>query len=477
MKESTRNNGRVSIELVDDPPDRDRNSFLDSNSPEFSPPKETATNKNKPWKRKLIGWSFILLIIVAGVFALYILLRVKRVDVRVQADSQRASQTAKAEPSPKNSEGGLSVEAINIAREAVGPDATTVLNTASANASPSPSPIAVQHAQRTLSYTDNSPAYAASSDVGRGDSNPPQSNTGSTTQMPNESTASLQSHANSTQTFFIEDAPLKPATTQITKLNSSPVEKNTDSTKTSKAVLPTAVLPVFGTMLPVRTRGVIFTLRNNSYARLELARDCQGEGWSLTKGTLLVGRVNGNEHDRAFINVFGYIDPGTNRLVKMTGEVVGSDGGSGMQGKRISVDRKRLKQTLGKVASNGLQVAGMMAGALTGRGTVVVNGAGSRVLNPITDEAGQLVNGEDKRSFVRVEAGQPAYVMVSDLPNEIEGVDAVGQNILVTSSNSLTDREVMELILFGTPEDIRAASPLMNEDQKRMLLKSIVPER
>jgi hypothetical protein len=165
MKESNRNNGRVSIELVDDPPDRERHSFLDSNSPEFSPPKETATNKKKPWKRKLIGWCFILLIIVAGVFALYILLRVKRVDVRVQADSQRASQTAKAEPSPKNTEGGLSAEAINIAREAVGPDATTVLNIASANASPSPSPIAAQHAQRTLSYTDNSPAYASSSDL------------------------------------------------------------------------------------------------------------------------------------------------------------------------------------------------------------------------------------------------------------------------------------------------------------------------
>jgi hypothetical protein len=478
MKESNRNNGRMSIELVDDPSDRDRNSFLDSNSPEFSPPKETATNKKKPWKRKLIGWCFILLIIVAGVIALYILLRVKRVDVRVVADSQRTSQTAKAESSPKNTEGGLSAEAINIAREAVGPDATTVLNSASANASPSPSPIAAQHAQRTLSYTDNSPAYASSSDVGRGDSNPPQSNTVSTSPIANESSVSLQSHANPTQTLFIEEAPLTPAPTpQTTKLNSTPVEKKTDLIKTSKAIPPPAVLPVFGTMLPVRTRGVIFTLRNNSYARLELVRDCRGEGWSLAKGTLLVGRVNGSEHDRAFINIFGYIDPTTNRLVKMTGEVVGSDGGSGMQGKRIAVDRKRFKQTLGEVASNGLQVAGMMAGALTGRGTVVVNGAGSRVLNPITDEAGQLVNGEDKRSFVRIEAGQPAYVMVSDLPNEIEGVDAVREDVLATSSTSLTDREVMELILFGTPEDIRAASPLMNEEQKRMVLKSVVPEK
>jgi hypothetical protein len=67
--------------------------------------------------------------------------------------------------------------------------------------------------------------------------------------------------------------------------------------------------------------------------------------------------------------------------------------------------------------------------------------------------------------------------MVADLPNEVEGVDAVGQDVLATSSTSLTDREVMELILFGTPEDIRTASPLMNEEQKRMVLKSVVPEK
>jgi hypothetical protein len=34
----------------------------------------------------------------------------------------------------------------------------------------------------------------------------------------------------------------------------------------------------------------------------------------------------------------------------------------------------------------------------------------------------------------------------------------------------------MELIMFGTPEDIRAATPLMNEEQKRMVLKSTGPE-
>ena len=45
----------------------------------------------------------------------------------------------------------------------------------------------------------------------------------------------------------------------------------------------------------------------------------------------------------------------------------------------------------------------------------------------------------------------------------MQGVDAVGQDVVASSSKSLTDREVMELILFGTPEDLRAASPLMNE--------------
>jgi hypothetical protein len=310
-----------------------------------------------------------------------------------------------------------------------------------------------------------------------GDANSNQANsTGTQQTIATPSIHIPQTRANLTQTLFVEDSPLRQLPTpQSTKINPVPTARIPEAIKTS-TVAPAAVLPVFGTMLPVRTRGVIFSLRNNSYARLELARDCQGDGWSLSKGTLLVGRVSGSEQDRAFINILGYIDPTTNRLVKMTGEVIGSDGGAGLQGKRVVVDRNRLKQTLGKVASSGLQVAGMMAGALTGRGTVVVNGAGYRLLNPITDEAGRIVNGGDgKRAFVRIEAGQPAYVMVSDLPNEVQGVDAPGVEPPHVA-NSLTDREVMELIIFGTPEDVRAATPLMTDEQKRMVLKSTGPE-
>jgi hypothetical protein len=66
--------------------------------------------------------------------------------------------------------------------------------------------------------------------------------------------------------------------------------------------------------------------------------------------------------------------------------------------------------------------------------------------------------------------------MVSDLPHEIRAVDAPGEGDLSRSADSLSDREVMELITFGTPEDIRAAQPLMNEDQRRLVLKSISPK-
>jgi hypothetical protein len=229
-------------------------------------------------------------------------------------------------------------------------------------------------------------------------------------------------------------------------------------------------------MLPVRTQGVIFTLRNNSYARLELTRDMAGSGWSLPKSTVLIGRTTGSEETRAFVNVIGYIDPRENKLVTMTGDVLGSDGANGIPGKRIAVDRNTLKRTLRKVASSGLQVASSMAGALTGRGTVVIDGAGYRMMDPINDQARGLAGEANKNTFVKVEAGQQAYVMVTDLPARVEGADAPGTEQSPRFA-SLTDREVMELILFGTAAEVQAAMPLMTEDQQRLALKTRSQEK
>jgi hypothetical protein len=277
-----------------------------------------------------------------------------------------------------------------------------------------------------------------------------------------------QSHANPTQSLFVEDAAPK----------STPAPAPLQTRRESKPPLPATIkiqlpmVPPFGTMLPVRTQGVIFTLRNNSYARLELTRDMGGDGWSLAKGTVLVGRTTGSEHERAFVNVIGYIDPRENKLVTMTGDVLGNDGASGIPGKRIAVDRNTLKQTLRKAASSGLQVASSMAGALTGRGTVVIDRGGYRLRDPIEDQARGLIGGSDKNAFVKVEAGQHAYVMVVDLPSRVEGADAPGTEQFSRLAASFTDREVMELILFGTAEEVRAAMPLMTEEQKQLVLRS-----
>lgn len=467
--------GLGKITIVEDQHSADGNGaggILDPSNPVLQPPQDPAAKKARPWKRKLIGWSVILLLIAAGLGALYLVVRVKHVNVIVNADSRKNTQGTKPQTEATNSDSALTADAINIARNAAGADASTQPhNSASPLPSPVPSPGPSQN--HRVDFTRDSPVF---DNVGKGgdtDSNS-RTNEGRAQAKTSESSVTEpQSHANVTQSLFVDDVlpkvmPALPPV-QIRRESKPPVRA------TVKEVPPT--VPPFGTMLPVRTQGVIFTLRNNSYARLELTRDMAGNGWSLVKGTVLIGRITGSEHDRAFVNVIGYIDPRENKLVTMTGEVLGSDGAGGIPGKRISIDRNDLKQTLRKVASGGLQVASSMAGALTGRGTVVIDGAGYRLMDPLSDEARGRVAGSDKNTFVKVEAGQQAYVMVVDLPNRVEGADAPGTDQLAGYGEaSLTDKEVMELILFGTPEEVRAAMPLMNEEQKRLAMKSRLQE-
>jgi hypothetical protein len=457
-------------------------SFHASDDSVLKPAKETVTGKGKSWKRSLMKWCLILLVIGSGAVALYLLTRVNRVPVTVRANASPDTQRAKERDDAGKSENNLTAEAINIAREASGNDAA-VANRASANASPNPSPTQSPSQflkdGRSLAYTSNySPVNESINNNGvNGDANQQQvgnQNQAASRTADQSSIISPQSHANSTQSLFIEDAQPRLLATSVNTNRSQP---RADKSAIEKPKITPAVLPPFGTMLPVHTQGVIFTLRNNSYARMELTRDCVGPGWSLPKGTILVGRTAGGEYDRAFVSIIGYIDPHDNRLVKLSGEVLGADGAAGLPGKRIGVDRNRLKETLRKVASSGVQVAGMMAGALTGRGTVVIDGAGYRLTNPITDEARGLIdNRSNRQTFVKVQAGQAAYVMVADLPKSQAAVDAPGEDEIAKAAHGLTDREVMELILFGTPEDIRAATALMTDEQKQLVLKSLTPE-
>jgi len=453
--------------------------FYDPSNPSLKAVRPTDVGHKKSWKRRLISWTIVLILMVGLPVGLYLLLRVNRVNVRVDADSRREPSTTKPKTDSANSENMLTSEAINIAREAAGSDnerSGNAVPTPSPSASATPSPSPGAYLRTNYSYTGNSsPVFDQINDANR-DGNQQQNGSGNPQQVKTGellTAAPMQNHANPTISIFVDDATGKSATAQQ-MMTTAQIESRLKSKPAAiNAVKTPAVLPPFGTMLPVRTQGVIFTLRNNSYARLESTRDSSGQGWSLPKGTVFIGRTTGSESDRAFVNVIGYIDPRENKLVKITGEVLGNDGATGIPGKSMGVDRNRLKQTLRKVASSGLQVAGLMSGAL-GRGTVILDRSGY----PIPDDVRGLSGTRDgKNAFVKVQAGEAAYVMVADLPKPMQAVDAPGDDELAHAAVSLTDREVMELILFGSPEDIRAATPLMTDEQKKLVLKAPEDER
>jgi hypothetical protein len=442
--------------------------FYDPSNPQFAPPKEIDKAKRKAGKRRLITLCIVFVLLSGGGLALYQLLKVNRVNVKVQADSRRDTQSLNTKGDSKTSENSLSTEAANITRTALGSDNATSGNSSTPSATPTLSqpgfPGSVPLVLPSLSGTVNPPSVT---DNGSTNARTPSASSAGAksdrqdTETNSATQDSAQSRAKVTHSIFVEDSTPRVVTMTIAA-----------KPKPGVSMTP-AVLPPFGTMLPVRTQGVVFTLRNNSYARLELVRDVKGTGWSLPKGTVLIGRAGGSEYDRAFINVIGYLDQ-NNRLVKMSGEVLGSDGGSGIQGKRVVVDSGGLKRALSKIASSGMQAAGMLATGFGGQRTVVVDGTGSRLINPLTDEASRLVGGAsaDKRAFVKVEAGRPAYVMVADLPKDRPTIDAPGEDELQHGA-SLTDRELMELLLLGTREEISAAIPLMTDEQRTLALKTL----
>ncbi len=469
------------LDVVDGDANRNEKAttFYDTSNPSLKAVKPVDVGRKKSWKRRLISWTVVLALMVGIPVALYLLLRVNRVNVKVDANSRRESSNLKPKTDSGNSESTLTSEAINIAREAAGSDNARSGNAVpipSPNASATPSPSPGTYLRTNYAYTGNSsPVFDQVNDINRDGNQQQQNGAGNQQQVKTGellTAAPMQNHANPTVSILVDDTPAKSATPQQT-MTTAQIESRLKSKPAAiNAVKTPAVLPPFGTMLPVRTQGVIFTLRNNSYARMELTRDSSGQGWSLPKGTVFIGRTTGSESDRAFVNVIGYIDPRENKLVKINGDVLGNDGATGIPGKRLGVDRNRLKQTLRKVASSGLQVAGLMSGAL-GRGTVILDRSGY----PIPDDVRGLSGRSDaKNSFVKVQAGESAYVMVADLPKPMQAVDAPGDDELAHAALSLTDREVMELILFGSPDDIRAATPLMTDEQKKLVLKTLTPE-
>lgn len=237
---------------------------------------------------------------------------------------------------------------------------------------------------------------------------------------------------------------------------SQPIEERTGPALARSALLlkdKQVAVPSFGTMLPVRTLGSLFTLRP-SLARFELTRNTKGDGWNLKRGTVLVGLQQGSQYDRAYITLTGFIDPDSGKLIRINGDLLGADGAPGLKGKRRQI-HSRWASVLGRAATSAVN----LGQAALSRGTAIY------MPNPISPELNGF-SSSNQREFVEVAAGAPAYVIVTDLPKAGVGVDA--QPFADGGNNSLSDEEMADLLSTGSPEKIRAAMPRMSPELRRV---------
>lgn len=239
------------------------------------------------------------------------------------------------------------------------------------------------------------------------------------------------------------------------------------------------VLPSFGSMLPVKSLGVLYTLRSGGLVRFELSRDVKGKGWSMAKGTVLVGVSRGAEFNRAFVSLVGFIDAESGQFVKVGGDLLGSDGGTGIRGERREIS-SRWSKVLGKMGEASLRVTESLAGSVGRRPIVVTDAFGSyggRVMN----ELDGVLTGKDRdrNSFVEVGAGSQGYIMITDLPEAIQGVDALsklsGADLKERSDvnvprqlTGISEQELAELIQSGDADRIKAALPRMSPGMRRV---------
>jgi hypothetical protein len=228
-----------------------------------------------------------------------------------------------------------------------------------------------------------------------------------------------------------------------------------------------AALPPFGAFLPVRTLGAIYTLRQ-SPARFELTRDVRGDGWEMKKGTILVGQLQGSERDRAYINMTGFIDPASGKLVKLGGDLLGADGAPGLKGKLHKVS-STWKRILDRAVTSGVAL-GQAALSRGNSTTVVLPGAVAPELISLASTS--------RREFVEVPAASSAYILITRLPEQAQAVDSpqvaagAGERSTFSSNNNadraLSDEEVAGLLESGSPEAIRKALPRMSPELRRI---------
>lgn len=317
---------------------------------------------------------------------------------------------------------------------------------------------------------------------------------GSSTQAVHEeaakSTASetpvTVSRPNTIKTIILDDTAFTPTPVRSAApamgVTSSRIERpgSVGSSRAEIGLSGPVILPDFAAMLPVITRGTILTIRANSYVRMETTYQVERDGWNIAKGTKIIGKVTGSGGKRAFVDVIGFIDPETRKLVAVNGTVIGPDGGDGLKGERRKLDPERGR-ILRRMAANGINILGTIAAGF-GRSSnayVFDSAGGGRVINPVAAEIGNTIEQtgrSNSASYVEVKAATPAFVMITSLPKEIKGIGAEEAEQLA-STTEMSEQELSELLLLGSREEIEQALPRMREEQKALASRIMAEQK
>jgi cytoskeletal protein RodZ len=458
------------------------NEFITFDSEDADSFAAESSGPNKRRRSKRVTGAFLLLLLIASVaIALYFILGGNRTPVNLNVRDTR-TQTEKTQ-SAKQSQDDVTSQAIAEVRSSTGEAAQPVpaapgANTTASRVSPSaPVTIPVDGLGGTVAApVMNIPTTTGAPNTTDITASPATTGTTTTERIDKKGTptASERNPERSIRCALPQSASVSNQTRSTLPLRQT---ESDQTARTDQGV----VLPSFGSMLPVRSLGVLYTLRSGSLTRFELTRDMRGQGWGMKKGTVIVGVERGSEYDRAFVAIVGFIDSESGRFVKFTGDVLGGDGGAGLRGRRRSLS-STWSRAFSRIGTSAVNVAGLMLSGL-GRSSVVVSDAyGYRVVNPVTSELSGIISertNQQPRGFVEVPAGTQGYVMVTDLPQEIRGVDALAglsakdlaqssDATGVRASTGLSERELADLISSGSVEQIRAALPRMTPEMRRV---------
>ncbi|MGI9104766.1 MAG: hypothetical protein ACR2G4_00805 [Pyrinomonadaceae bacterium] len=453
--------------------------------------------KRKKWKRVLFSFGIIssalVLLVVVGYLRLF-----AGSDETYRVENQKGRERASGGTNANASPQGLTVEEIrremnhrnaNAANDSAGQQTSSNLNANtngsavlsgnpvtdrlplpdySATVAPSPQ----TSAQQQPSSVMNSPATAR-------------------TLQPNEDAADTSTGRRSalnvsTGTANSERSIRVSALSADRSTQTSPTNLLRNESTVANQTSGQAVLPPLGTMLPVRTLGTIYTLRAEGYVRMQLVRAASGRGWSLPRGTELYGVVRGSDFEigRAYVQLVGFIDQNTGRLVRLQGSLMGSDGTEGLRGQKRNLQSGWTRAL--RIAGAGFVEALGTVAATVGRRPVyagdIYGYSAPRVTSPLMQEINGIAYRQGRAGFVEVRAGTPGYVLVMTSPREIQGVevDLSSENLQRTSdatnardATRMSESELAELMTNGDAETIRRALPRMTPEMRRVALAAL----